>query len=301
MATSAQRIRPMLSVASPGAAAMPMLALIRTLTPLRMNGCSSSAVSRRARPAAYGGSLSMSRAPSSSPPMRTSTSVERSELMSRGPSCLQQLVPGGVAEGVVDLLEMVQVDEQERQAARRRRRIGKVVEVRVEHGRELTAVAEPGELVGHCLAVAFLGQRAQPAYRQTQAQPDHDQGGCREGHGDLVHVVLERAHEEDHQARERPTSRKQEARELAGLEQVATTRRHPYRDRHQGDGGRPGDAVEDDPDLLDVPRWSPKRLNVSPMPFTAHAVAKSSQGRRRPGRIAVPPTTRASSRTSPIG
>ena len=52
IATSAQRIRPMLSPASAGATAMPMLALIRTLTPFRMNGCSSSAVRRRASPAA---------------------------------------------------------------------------------------------------------------------------------------------------------------------------------------------------------------------------------------------------------
>ena len=181
MATSAQRIRPMLSVASPGAAAIPMLALIRTLTPLRTNGCSSSAVSasgeaggvRRIAVDEHGPELvaadadqHIGRAQRAHEP--------RSEL-------LEQLIPGGVAEGVVDLLEMVQVDEQKRQTARRRRRIGKVVEVRVEHGRELAAVAEPGELVGHCLAVAFLGQRAQPAYRETQAQPDHDQGGCREG------------------------------------------------------------------------------------------------------------------------
>ena len=37
---------------------------------------------------------------------------------SRGPSLAQEFVAGGMAEGVVDLLEVVEVDEEERQLAR---------------------------------------------------------------------------------------------------------------------------------------------------------------------------------------
>ena len=71
------------------------------------------------------------------------------------PDLPQQLVAGGVAEGVVDLLEVVEVDEQERQRLRSRGRVGLVGEEGVEHLEQLAAVAEPGELVGDRLAVAL--------------------------------------------------------------------------------------------------------------------------------------------------
>jgi len=54
----------------------------------------------------------------------------------------EQLVAGGVAEGVVDLLEMVEVDEQEREAAPAGVRVTVVGEERVEQVEELATVAE---------------------------------------------------------------------------------------------------------------------------------------------------------------
>lgn len=52
----------------------------------------------------------------------------------------------------------------------------------------------------------------------------------------------------------------------------------------------------------DAPTDDWNRLKVSPAALTAHAVASRSHwGLGLPGRIAVPPTTSASSSTSPIG
>ena len=93
--------------------------------------------------------------------------------MSRSPELLQELVAGRVAEGVVDLLEVVEVDEQEGKVAirRRRRRLG---EERVEDPEQVATVAEAGQVVGHRLAVALLAQRLQAPDRQHEPDADHD-------------------------------------------------------------------------------------------------------------------------------
>ena len=54
----------------------------------------------------------------------------------------QQLVAGGVAEGVVDLLEVVEVDEEEGHLLGAGDRVGPVREEGVEHLEEVATVAE---------------------------------------------------------------------------------------------------------------------------------------------------------------
>ena len=63
-----------------------------------------------------------------------------------------------MSEGVVDLLETIEVDEEERQISGIGPRIGVVREEGLEHVEEIAAVAEAGELVGLSLSMAFFGQ-----------------------------------------------------------------------------------------------------------------------------------------------
>ena len=84
-----------------------------------------------------------------------------------------------MAEGVVDLLEVVEVDEEERQLARVAQGVGLFGEEEIENERELSAIAEAGQLVGVRLAISFLGQDAQTARRDGEAYAHGEQ--CRDG------------------------------------------------------------------------------------------------------------------------
>ena len=158
-----------------------MLALIRTLTPLRMKGCSSS---RRQAPRKAGGIVRVAVEEHGAKLVATDPDQDVRVAQRAGEpwaELAEQLVPGRVAEGVVDLLEVVEVDEEKGQRAGRGRRVGVILEVGIEHGGELAPVAEPGELVGDGLTVALLGERAQPAHREREAQSDHDERRARRG------------------------------------------------------------------------------------------------------------------------
>ena len=105
-----------------------------------------------------------------------------------------------MAEGVVDLLEAVEVDEHEREAASRRVRIRVLGDDRVEQLEQRAAVPEAGQLVGDRLASALLGQRAQADQRQRRARAGDDE----RGHGQTErHAadVVERADEQDQERR----------------------------------------------------------------------------------------------------
>ena len=94
---------------------MPMLAPIAALTTSSTNGSLRLAVSRWATSAAASRSASSSTTANSSPPSLTTRSDVASDSGRRGPSWSEQLIAGRVTEGVVDLLEVVEVDEQEGQ------------------------------------------------------------------------------------------------------------------------------------------------------------------------------------------
>ena len=201
----------------------------------------------------------------------------------------QQLVARGVTERVVDLLEMVEVDEQEREVARRRLGVGVVGEVRVEQRGEAAPVSEPGQLIGHRLSMAFLGERAQAADGHGEADTDDDQG-ChgQADRGRLDLVGIERADEQDHQGGERAQPREQEAGHPAGLPEVATPGWQPHRDRHHQDGGRPCDRIND---LAD--RGRVRGREVQEVERVADAVDRAGAGEDHP-REAAPGKNRRS-------
>ena len=72
---------------------------------------------RRVSIASRSEAMSSSRIPNSSPPNRATVSLERSACFSRGAAAAQQLVAHVVAEAVVDQLEVVEIEEQDRGTA----------------------------------------------------------------------------------------------------------------------------------------------------------------------------------------
>ena len=118
MARSAQRSSPALSEASVGAVAMPMLALMRTLTASRTNGSSSLAIET---PGDRRGVLDVGVHDHHAELVAAHADEDvRAAQRARQPRAqlAEQLIAGRVAEGVVDLLEVVEVDEQEAEVAR---------------------------------------------------------------------------------------------------------------------------------------------------------------------------------------
>lgn len=84
----------------------------------------------------------------------------------------EQLIAHAVPEGVVDRLEPVQVEQQERCAARCAAPARSVVEQRTTCLGQQRAVAQPGERVGPCLSLAAeqapTEERADPAERDQE-------------------------------------------------------------------------------------------------------------------------------------
>ncbi len=105
-----------------------------------------------------------------------------------------------MAEGVVDLLEAIEVDEEERQRALRPRRATGVGEEGVKDTKEVTTVGKTGEVVGHRLTVALLAEDAHPSHRQRQANADRYQRGGGKPDGDAPDMV-QRADKENPESR----------------------------------------------------------------------------------------------------
>ena len=94
--------------------AMPMLALMNHVRPSRSNGGFSSSCTRSAKAIAWSASQSVSRIPNVSPLNRPTTSVGPRTLEIRCPTSREHPVARGVAEALVDDLEAVDVEEQDR-------------------------------------------------------------------------------------------------------------------------------------------------------------------------------------------
>ena len=98
-----------------GKSAMPTLASMWTRMPPTSNDCSSAARSRRPAVLAVASSPGWRTTANSSPPRRASVSSSRSSVLEARADLAQHLVAGVVAERVVELLEAVEVDQQQRQ------------------------------------------------------------------------------------------------------------------------------------------------------------------------------------------
>src|ERR1700694_6090330 len=92
-----------------------------------------------------------------------------------------------MAKRVIDLLEVIEVNVEERQLALMRGRVSLVGEEGVEEVEQLTAVAKPCQFVGDRLPVAFLGERPQAPHRQRQPDADDYQRRRGEPQGDAIH------------------------------------------------------------------------------------------------------------------
>ena len=231
--------------------AMPMLALMRTLTPLRMNGCSSSAVRRLASPAAYAGSVSMSTAPSSSPPIRTSTSVVRSELISRGPSCLSSSSPAECPKE--SLISLKWSRSTKRKARCRGRCRGSAKSSKYASSRLVSWRRLPSPVSSSVTAWRWRSSVSarRPRTDRPRRRPTTTRVAVARPTATWITWMLQRAEEEDHEPGEGAGI--PGAGSPGSLPPSRRSRRpggHPDRDRHQGDGDRPGDPVEDDSDLF---------------------------------------------------
>ncbi len=121
---------------------------------------------------------SHSSTPNSSPPSRAAMSVARSSVLQALADLAQQLVARVVAERVVELLEVVEVEQQQRHA--RVARAGRDQAV-AQAPQEVPPVGHRGELVGERLPARFC-ERAHVAEGQRHAREggDHREDGERQ-------------------------------------------------------------------------------------------------------------------------
>src|SRR5919108_5407408 len=120
---------------------MPMLAPIRTSMPSTVTPSSSARAMRR--PTGSASAASARIAANSSPPRRARTSPERSTAQA-GADLLEDDVAGAVAEGVVEVLETVEVDHEQRD---RRAALARGVEVLAQAAVKMAAVRQRGQVV----------------------------------------------------------------------------------------------------------------------------------------------------------
>src|SRR5436309_6952744 len=142
-----------------------------------------------------------------------------------------------MAERVVDLLEMIQVDEKERQSTlwcSRSNAIGVVGEEGSEHELELATVRETRQLVSHSLTPALLGKSAHPSHRQRQSNTDRDQRRGGKSNGELAYL-MHGADKEDGETRGSAKPRQEEARRLWGCQRALRPGGQPdrYRNNHR--------------------------------------------------------------------
>ena len=139
-----------------GKSAMPMLASMCTRIPPTRER----ALQRRAQPQAGGAAPTPRRPGRARPRTRrrraaTSVSPSRSASCSRGPIWRSTSSPACVAERVVELLEAVEVDQQQRDLARPASSIASL-----EPREQVAAVAEPGQVVGDRVRAALARRRS---------------------------------------------------------------------------------------------------------------------------------------------
>jgi hypothetical protein len=182
--------------------------------------------------------------PNSSPPSRTRTSDPRNEAVSSGAQLLEKLVTGRMAEGIVDLLETIEVDEEKGQPPLGHSAVALVAEEGLEDLEEVPTIPEAGQLVGQRLAEAVLGHGAQSPYRQQQSQADHDEGGGGQPQGHPTDVV-ESGGEEDDKGRDGGQTGQQEAGRFFRHQEVEPPGTQPHGDGHEKAGRRPGQRMED--------------------------------------------------------
>ena len=182
MATSASRSSSS-AVLRPGTPlATPMLSWIESRSPATWTGLRNSASVRSATPTASSAvGSSSSRMANSSPPSRAAVSPSRRQRWRRLATSDEHLVAGGVAQGVVDDLEVVDVHEQheDRLGAGAQRLVHAAVEQRavrqarerVVEGLALEVGAQGGELADRVLEVVVLQRHRHVAgQRLDQAQ-----------------------------------------------------------------------------------------------------------------------------------
>ncbi len=165
----------------------------------------------------------------------------------------EQLVAGRVPEGVVDLLEAVQVDEQERERPCRRIGVGLLLEEVLEQLQHRAAIGETGQLVGDRLHPPVLGERAQSHERHRAAQSGGDDRGGRESERDVTEVA-QRAHRQDRHGAGGREAGEDEARLGVATEPLGAGGAHPHRGGDEQDRGRPCDRVEQAADLRGADR-----------------------------------------------
>ena len=122
----------------------------------------------------------------------------------------QELVAGRVAEGVVDLLEVVEIEEQERELLPRQKWVGLVGEERLKDVEQIAAITQSRQLVCHGFPVTLLGEEPQPARREGQPDPDENERRSGKPYRGAAEVV-ERPVQENYQSRCRSDPGQQEA------------------------------------------------------------------------------------------
>ena len=206
----------------------------------------------------------------------------------------QEPVAGGVAEGVVVLLEAVEVEEEQRARGGGARELELELEVR----QQAAAVLQPGERVGARLDVG-LGERAlvlQEGERHAgQRQQKRPRG---EAHGGGVHALEVVVHE---QLDGHEPAAHRHGHDQPVLNRDLLPRGLPGRHGHEQRGGGPGEVEQRALDVLvlgalhEVERRPRPRVSASPPP------SRSQTGSGRQPFSPKTATTRPSSSRSPTG
>ena len=126
--------------------------------------------------------------------------IASDDLTDAGAYLAQQRVPDLVPERVVDLLEVVQIDQQQGQAASGRGVVGQRGQCLLELVQKVATISESGELVGQCLVLVRIIQRPLLVQRQGHAGRCHRERRAGESEGNRADT-LRVAQDEDEGAR----------------------------------------------------------------------------------------------------
>ncbi len=114
--------------------------------------------------------------------------IASDDLTDAGAYLAQQRVPGLVPERVVDLLEVVQIDQQQGQAASGRGVMGQRGQSLLELVQKEATIAQSGQFVGQSLVLMRIIQRPLLAQRQGHAGRRHREGRAGESEGNRAHT-----------------------------------------------------------------------------------------------------------------